>query len=43
MVLYVDDVGIAAPSHQHVLDFVEELRALGFDLNIKGDFNEYLG
>jgi len=43
MVLYVDDAGIAAPKKKDVEDFVEELRNEGFDLEIEGDFTEYLG
>ena len=43
MVLYVDDAGIAAPTRKNVEDFVEELREEGFDLEIEGDFTEYLG
>ena len=43
MVLYVDDAGIAAPKREDVETFVEELRNEGFDLEIEGDFTEYLG
>ena len=43
MVLYVDNAGITAPTRKNVEDFVEELREEGFDLEIKGDFTEYLG
>jgi hypothetical protein len=43
MVLYVDDAGIAAPTKDIVNKFVEDLRAHGFDLEIEGDFTEYLG
>ena len=42
MVLYVDDVGIAAPTRKNVEDFVEELQQEGFDLEFEGDFTEYL-
>ena len=43
MILYVDDAGIAAPSRTNVEEFVEELRAEGFELEIEGDFTECLG
>ena len=43
MILYVDDAGIAAPKREDVEQFVEELRNEGFDLEIEGDFTEYLG
>ena len=43
MVLYVDDAGIAALTRKNVEDFVEELREEGFDLEIEGDFTDYLG
>ena len=43
MILYVDDAGIAAPKSEDVDKFVEELRAEGFDLEIEGEFTEYLG
>ena len=43
MVLYVEDAGIAAPSWKNVENFVEELQNEGFDLEIEGDFTEYLG
>ena len=43
MILYVDDAGIAAPHRKDVEAFVEELRTEGFDLEIEGDFTEYLG
>ena len=43
MVLYVDDAGIAAPTQRHIDEFVDELRALDFDLEIEGDFSSYLG
>ena len=43
MVLYVDDAGLAAPNTSIIDDFVAELKALGFDLDIEGNFNSYLG
>lgn len=43
MILYVDDAGIAAPNREEVEKLVEELRAEDFDLEIEGDFTEYLG
>ena len=43
MCLYVDDAGLAAP-HRSIIDaFVQELKDLGFDLEIEDDFNSYLG
>ena len=43
LILYVDDAGIAAPNREIIMDFVQELREAGFDLDIEGDFNSYLG
>jgi hypothetical protein len=43
MVLNVDDEGMAATKKDIVDKFVEDLRAQGFDLEIEGDFTEYLG
>ena len=43
MILYVDDAGIAVPNKEDVYNFVEELRDVGFDLEIEGEFTEYLG
>ena len=43
MVLYVDDAGIAAASKDTILQFVQQLKNLGFDLDIEDDFNSYLG
>jgi hypothetical protein len=43
MVLYVDDAGIAAATEKEVHDFIQELRDIGFDLDIEGKFAEYLG
>ena len=44
MVLYVYNAGIAAPTRKkEVKDFVEELQQKGFNLEIEGDFTEYLG
>ena len=43
MVLYVDDAGIAAPRRSLIDDFVQELKDLGFDLDIEDDFSSYLG
>ena len=43
MVLYVDDAGLAAPHASIIDDFVAELKTLGFDLDIEGNFNSYLG
>ena len=43
MILCVDDAGIAAPSRTNVEEFVKELCAEGFELEIEGDFTEHLG
>ena len=43
MALHVDDAGVAAPKQENVKTFVEELRAEGFDLEIKGEFPKCLG
>ena len=43
LVLYVDDAGIAAPSKENIVAFVQELKDLGFDLDIEDSFSSYLG
>ena len=43
MVLYVDNAGIAAPNQSIIDEFVAELKDLGFDLEIEGNFSSYLG
>ena len=43
MVSYVDDAGVASPTRDGIDTFVSELRDLGFDLDIEGDFSSYLG
>ena len=43
LILYVDDAGIAAPTKDIIMKFVQELRDIGFDLDIEVDFNSYLG
>ena len=43
MILSVDDAGIAAPDYTNVEEFVKELCAEGFELEIEGDFTECLG
>ena len=43
MVLYVENAGIAAPSQSIIDKFVAELKELGFDLEIEGNFSSYLG
>ena len=42
MVLYIDDVGIAAPT-QIMQKFGKELQQEGFNLEIEGDFTKHLG
>ena len=43
LVQYVDDVGIAAASQQHIDDLVLRLRNLGFELTQEESFEEFLG
>ena len=43
MILCIEDAGIAAPGCTNVEEFVKELCAEGFELEIKGDFTECLG
>ena len=43
LVLCVDDAGISAPNENIILELVEQLKSLGFDLKIEDDFNSYLG
>ena len=43
LVLYVDDAGIAAPNKALIDAFVQELKDLGFDLDIEDNFSSYLG
>ena len=41
--LYVHDAGVASPTRDGIDTCVSELRDLGFDLDIEGDFSSYLG
>jgi hypothetical protein len=43
LVVYVDDVGIAAKRKQDVDEMVERLRQKGFELTREGSFSEFLG
>ena len=43
VVMYVDDVGTAAPSGDVIDNFVAELKSCGFELTKEGTFLEYLG
>ena len=43
MVLYVEDAGITAPNQSIIDEFATELKDLGFDLEIEGNFSSYLG
>ena len=43
MVLCVDDAKIAPPAEADVHAFIQELREIRFNLDVKGKFNEYLG
>jgi hypothetical protein len=43
MVLYVDDVGLAAPTMQGIHHFVKWLKGMGLDMDIEDNFNLYLG
>ena len=41
MVLYVDNADVAAPDKSIIVKLVEDLRQLGFDLDIKNNFSSY--
>jgi hypothetical protein len=43
VIMYVDDVGAAAPSGDIIDNFVAELKSRGFELTKEGTFSEYLG
>ena len=43
LVLYVDDAGISSPNKKIILELVEQLKSLGFDLEIEDDFDSHLG
>ena len=43
LVIYVDDLGIAAPSKAIIDDFIAKLRERGFELTQEESFSEYLG
>jgi len=43
LVCYCDDCGIAAPSEQIIDEFIDKLRAKGFELDKEGSFEEFLG
>jgi len=43
LVLYVDDVGIAAKNPKDIDRLVESLRKKGFELTQEGSFSEFLG
>jgi hypothetical protein len=43
VIIYVDDVGVAAPTEALLDGFVEDLRARGFELTKEGSFSEFLG
>jgi hypothetical protein len=43
VIVYVDDVGVAAPTEALLDGFVEDLRARGFELTKEGSFSEFLG
>jgi hypothetical protein len=43
IVLYVDDAGIMAPTIELINEFIDGLKAKGFDLTKEGSFSEFLG
>jgi hypothetical protein len=43
IVLYVDDAGIAAPTIELIDEFINGLKAKGFELTKEGSFSEFLG
>ena len=43
LVVYVDDLGVAAPSSEIIDKFVSDLETRGFELTREGSFSEYLG
>ena len=42
MVLCIDNAGITAPTQSIIGNFVTELKELGFELEIEGNFSSYL-
>jgi hypothetical protein len=43
IIVYVDDVGVAAPSSDLIDQFVADLKSRGFELTREGSFSEFLG
>jgi hypothetical protein len=43
IIVYVDDVGVAAPSSDLIDQFVADLKNRGFELTREGSFSEFLG
>ena len=43
MIIYVDDVGIAAPNSNLIDKFVINLKVCGFELTKEGSISKYLG
>jgi hypothetical protein len=43
VICYVDDIGLAAACQDSIDNFIARLRALGFELEIEGSFEQYLG
>ena len=43
MVLYIDNAGIAAATEKETYNFIQELWDIGFELNVEGKLNKYLG
>ena len=41
--LYVDDSGITAPTIELINEFIDGLKAKGFELTKEGSFSEFLG
>jgi hypothetical protein len=43
IVLYVDDAGIMVPTTELINEFIDGLKAKGFELTKEGSFIEFLG
>ena len=43
IVVYVDDLGVAAPTSELIDELVEDLKSQGFSLTREGSFSEFLG
>lgn len=43
MIMYVDDIGVAAPMDALLNEFVADLKSKGFELTREGSFSKFLG